>query len=605
MARLVFGTASGEQVVELKPFNGLGRHPSNSIQLMDKIASKEHCVIEQRGPTFVLRDLGSLNGTFVNAQRVNGERSLRHGDEIEIGMTKARFDDGVSPRTYPKLPISPEVVHQRAGGSGAAWAAVPAPLPTANSPHATPPPPPSYNTPAITPLRSNSPGERSATMAPPQGWVGPPPAAPPRPLPGLGGVEVNDQARQIGTRISAVHRGFQPFDQIERNRDQLRHDYEQLRMMVELTREIGLEHDLDKLLGKILRSLFRFVAADRGCILLMQPDGTLKAAATQRRDGGRSPMRLSSTLLNHVVRDKTAVLTQDAAGDFASGVNDGRSMVINRIASAIVVPLTHEGEMYGVLWLDSELLAQFKPKDLELVTSVATQASMFIANTILEKKIEHDAVLREQLSRMISPNVAEQVIKGKLDVRKGGMYLNQCTVFNSDIRGFTRMSEGVSPELMIDMLNEYFELMVEILFRHEGTLDKFMGDGIMALFGAPVSRHDDEVRSIRCALDMMEQLARFNRERSVRGIFPFEIGIGIHTGPLVAGYVGSSKSLSYTVIGDTANTSARLCSIATAGEIVVSEQTADLIRGQFQLDELPPAQLKGKEKPMRIYNVKR
>src|SRR5262249_17351619 len=128
MARLIFGTSNGEQVVELKPFNGLGRHPSNSIQLMDKIAAKGHYVIQLRGNQFRLRDLGSLNGTFVNAQRVNGERSLRHGDEIEIGMTKARFDDGVSPRSYPKLPISPEVVHQRAGGSGGAWAAMPAPL---------------------------------------------------------------------------------------------------------------------------------------------------------------------------------------------------------------------------------------------------------------------------------------------------------------------------------------------------------------------------------------------------------------------------------------------------------------------------------------------
>src|SRR5215813_10753359 len=103
MARLIFGTPTGEQALELKPFNGLGRHPSNSIQLMDKIASKEHCVVEQRGSQFVLRDLGSLNGTFVNGQRVNGERPLRHGDEIELGQTRIRFDDGVSPRTYPKI----------------------------------------------------------------------------------------------------------------------------------------------------------------------------------------------------------------------------------------------------------------------------------------------------------------------------------------------------------------------------------------------------------------------------------------------------------------------------------------------------------------------
>ena len=91
MARLIFGTPTGEQAIDLRPANGLGRHPSNSIQLMDKIASKEHCVIEQRGAQYVLRDLGSLNGTYVNGRRVTGEMLLRHGDEIELGMTRARF----------------------------------------------------------------------------------------------------------------------------------------------------------------------------------------------------------------------------------------------------------------------------------------------------------------------------------------------------------------------------------------------------------------------------------------------------------------------------------------------------------------------------------
>src|SRR6266568_6623723 len=348
MARLIFGTPTGEQALELKAFNGLGRHPSNSIQLMDKIASKEHCVVEQRGTQFVLRDLGSLNGTFVNGQRVNGERVLRHGDEIELGMTKARYDDGVSPRTYPKLPVSPEVVQQRAGGSGAGWsAAAPGSLATASSASATPAP---VNMPRPAPApprsivaapRSIAPMERSATIAPPSSYVGPPPAAPGRAA--AGSVEVHDSARSIGAQISTAHRGYLPYEQVERNPAQLRHDYEQLRMMVELTRDIGLEHDLDRLLNKILRSLFRFVNADRGVILLMQPDGSLKAGATLRRDGTKAPIRLSSTLLNHVVRAKAAVLTQDAAGDFASGVNDGRSMVINRISSAIVVPLMHEG----------------------------------------------------------------------------------------------------------------------------------------------------------------------------------------------------------------------------------------------------------------------
>jgi len=219
--------------------------------------------------------------------------------------------------------------------------------------------------------------------------------------------------------------------------------------------------------------------------------------------------------------------------------------------------------------------------------------------------IERETQTRERLSRLLSPNVAEQVISGKLDVRKGGHYVRSCSVFNSDIRGFTRMSEGISPEVMVDMLNEYFEVMVEVIFRYEGTLDKFMGDGIMAFWGAPVGHDDDPVRAVRCAVDQMEELARFNRVNQVRGIPALEVGIGIHTGPLVSGYVGSSKALGYTVIGDTANTSARLCNVAQSGQIVVSEQTAALIGSGFKIEELPPAHLKGKEKAMRIFNIKR
>src|SRR5262249_17441176 len=146
----------------------------------------------------------------------------------------------------------------------------------------------------------------------------------------------------------------------------------------------------------------------------------------------------------------------------------------------------------------------------------------------------------------------------------------ECTVFNSDIRGFTRMSEGAQAEVMVELLNEYFELMVDTIFKYEGTLDKFMGDGIMAFWGAPATKADDAMRGVQSAIEQMEVLGKFNRNRMEKDLPPLAIGMGIHTGPLVAGYVGSSMALSYTVIGDTANTSARLCGIAQSGQIIVS-----------------------------------
>ncbi|HQY64272.1 MAG TPA: adenylate/guanylate cyclase domain-containing protein [Polyangiaceae bacterium] len=635
MARLILATPDGPQAIELRGVNSLGRHPNNSIQLLDKIVSKEHCIVEDRDGRHLLRDLGSLNGTYINGERVRGEQFLRHGDEVSLGMTRARFDDGSSPLEYSQQAVGPGAVLHPATHAG------PPPVPS-NQPAAFQPGP-QRGGPVSGPASSAQAAPRQhwqQQLQPaqpaqgPQGPVGRPPPLPNAPNqaqspfgtsplgppmppgvapPGHGApnrqmfrtrVDVLDSSpRQIGTQIAALQKGFLPFEQVHHDAAQLRLDYERLRLTWELTREIGLERDLDKLLHKILLSLFKFVKADRGVILMKEEDGSLQPRATHRRDGTDKPIEVSSTILNHVTTERTGVLTHDASMDFAGA--KGKSMILNRISSAIVVPLLHEQEVLGALWLDSEMLAQFQQKDLELITAVGNQASMFIENTLLAKKIEQEIVSRERFSRLLSPNVAEQILSGKLEIKKGGISIPDCTVFNSDIRGFTSMSEGAPAGAILDLLNEYFEQMVEQIFRYEGTLDKFMGDGIMAFWGAPVLRPDDAVRSVQCALDQMEALGRFNRRLIDEDHPPLAVGIGIHTGPLVAGYVGSSKALSYTVIGDTANTSARLCGAALAGQIIISESTLSRLGSRFEYEELPAAHLKGKEKPLRIFNVKR
>jgi len=165
------------------------------------------------------------------------------------------------------------------------------------------------------------------------------------------------------------------------------------------------------------------------------------------------------------------------------------------------------------------------------------------------------------------------------------------------------MSETRAPQEIVDMLNEYFELMVEIIFKYEGTLDKFVGDEIMALFGSPVAHADDPTRAVRTALEMLQVLEQFNRARQMRGHDPLHIGIGINTGPMIAGYLGSSRALEYTVIGDSVNTGARLCSVAKAGEVIISQSTFERVREHFEVVELPPTHVKGKSQPLKIYNV--
>jgi adenylate cyclase len=606
MARILLATPEGQQVVELRDHNSLGRHPSNTIQLLDKIVSKEHCILERRVNGFTLRDLGSLNGTYINGERVVGEQDLKHGDDIALGATRARYDDGSGRPLPPPPPYGVPAPPQSGWQPAAPQSQMGAPPSTIGTPGYGQTPHGTAQVPQFAPAAGGfvpAPGFTSTPgFAPSPGFAPAPTGTAQMPQVPATRVDVNDKARQIGTQIAATGKGFMPYDKLAGNTDQLAQDYERLRLSHELSREIALERDLPTLLNKILLTIFRFVRADRGVIFLMNPQGELVPGASQRRDGTDSPIPVSSTIMNHVIKERATVLTHDAAMDFAA--SKGKSMILNRISSAIVAPLLHNNEILGVLWLDSETLAQFQPKDMEIVTAIASQAAMFIEINILGKKVEIEIVNRERFTRLLSPNIAQRVLSGELEVKKGGQLVGECTVFNSDIRGFTPLSEGSRPEVLVDLLNDYFEQMVEILFKYEGTLDKFMGDGIMALWGAPVMHPDDALRSVMCALEQMEALGKFNRLRIEANQQPLAIGIGIHTGPLVAGYIGSSKALSYTVIGDTANTSARLCGVASSGQVLVSEATLSKLSGKFVYEELPPAHLKGKEKPFRVFDVK-
>ena len=566
MARIRYITDQGWQSIELQPHQGVGRHPSSVIQLLDTIVSKEHCIIEQQGASMMLRDLGSMNGTYINGERVVGSRALRHGDEIRLGNTALQFDDGTTPFHFVPPPPSPGVVHHPFVANFD---------PTTGKPLT-----------GGTPQWMTKKRTADAIEVPPHDHL----------------VSVDNSKHAIGQQVAAQSKEFLPFDEAARDTAALRLDYERLRITWELLREIGLERDLDALLAKILVALFRFVDADRGVILLKESDGTLRPRAHRRRDGANVPINISSTILAHVTRERAGVLTHDAGSDFGAG---GKSMFLNRITSAIVVPLLHEKDVIGALWLDSEKLASFKPKDLELLTAVGNQVAMLISNTLLGLKVQQEIMTRDRFSRLLSPNVAEQVISGKLDIKKGGIQVPLATVFNSDLRGFTRMSEATTAEAMVELLNEYFELMVECIFKYEGTLDKFMGDGIMAFWGAPAVHADDAGRCVQCAMEQMDVLDQLNAHRASYGAVPLAAGIGIHTGPLISGYVGSSKSLSYTVIGDTVNTSARLCGIAAGGQILVSEATAIQLGGRFPLVALPDVALKGKEKPTKVFEVRR
>ena len=218
------------------------------------------------------------------------------------------------------------------------------------------------------------------------------------------------------------------------------------------------------------------------------------------------------------------------------------------------------------------------------------------------EKMERDAATRERFQRLLSPDLAEMVVNGDLAVEKGGEN-RVATVMFVDIRGFTALSADNKASDILQLLNDYYEVLVETVFRHEGTVDKFIGDGMMVIWGAPLTHANDPIRAVKAALEIHGVLEEFNFIRGSRGQAPIEVGIGINTGEVVAGYIGSNRTMSYSVIGDTVNTASRLCSAARPGEIIISEYTHHLVNKAIISRERPPVNAKGKSQAIKAYAV--
>jgi adenylate cyclase len=279
------------------------------------------------------------------------------------------------------------------------------------------------------------------------------------------------------------------------------------------------------------------------------------------------------------------------------------SIVSQGVRSTICAPLVAESRVHGALYADRlDPFAAFKPDDLELISAVAAQTAIAVENARAHERLAREEVARANYSRFLPEYVVKQMLENPDSFKLGGVS-QTITILFADIRGFTRISEHAPPEKIVGLLNRYFSAMTDIIFAHGGTLDKYLGDGLMALFGAPTTTPDDASNALNAAVAMQRRLLGINRELRDEGFTEIGVGMGLHTGEVIVGYIGSDRRSEYTAIGDTVNTSSRLEANARGGEILISDATAKAARSRYKLKPREPITVKNREQPVMLWEV--
>jgi adenylate cyclase len=379
-----------------------------------------------------------------------------------------------------------------------------------------------------------------------------------------------------------------------------------LKVLTKVAETLIAVRPVEDVLQQVMDIVFEHMPADRGFLMLEEEGSSgrlVPMVVRHRTPGVGERITVSKTIADRVMKDRVSILTSDAMVDPRFGAGD--SIRFHGIRSAMCAPLWNKDQVIGIIHVDSPMLTNcFTVNDLDLLTALANYAAVAVERARLNQKIVAEEKKRERLGRFLSPQVASRILAASdtQGSELGAPEVREVTVLFADISGFTSLSEKMTPSAVALLLNDYLSRMTDVIFRYEGTLDKYIGDAIMAVFGAPLDMPDHAQRAIRAALEMQERLAEWNAERKEGP--SLRIRIGINSGKAVAGEIGSVNKKEYTVLGDTVNTASRLeSSVAKPGSVVIGRNTWALVEGQFDCHALGTFSLKGKEQEVLVYEV--
>ncbi len=362
-----------------------------------------------------------------------------------------------------------------------------------------------------------------------------------------------------------------------------------------------------ELLDRAMGLVFETLHCDTGYILILDPRNPAVFAEHVAYLKGEKTAEVTEKLYSQCLVER---VLENHAGllfdiDRSPKVDASLSIFGLNIKTAIGCPIHSEGRVYGVLYLDNKMAgAKFTDDDLDLTMNLAGITGVALENLRLIQKLETQARIRDNLKRFVSANIADRIIE---EEGSGRFHLESqkspVTVLFADIRGFTPLSESLPPVEVARLLNTYFSAMAEIIFRHGGTLDKFMGDRIMVLFNAPFTLEHPEATAVTTALEMRCRLRELRPAWERDGLPHFDVGIGINSGDGVVGSIGTAERMEYTAIGDCVNIASRICDIAKPDQILVTPAVADHLGAGFRVQSLGTVKLKGKAVEVPVLEV--
>jgi adenylate cyclase len=361
----------------------------------------------------------------------------------------------------------------------------------------------------------------------------------------------------------------------------------------------------EEIMHRVMELVFQMENVERGFVMLRDEKKGFKPAVLLYKDERLKAQArgvvLSSTVIEQVMNDRVPLLIHDVGKD--ERFSTSQSLRMSGIRSAMCAPLIYKDHVFGLFYVDclSKPYA-FSKEELSIFSVIAAEAAISFDNARSHEELARRMVERQALERFLNSAIVERILTSPGEVHLGGD--NQiATILFSDIRGFTRMSEHMEPQAVVELLNEFFSEMTDIIFDSGGTLDKYLGDGIMAVYGAPLPKPDDALRAAKTAMEMQRALAHLNQQWENRGQAPLLMGVGVNTGPVTAGNIGSAKRMDYTVIGDAVNLASRLCANAAGGQILISESTFSHLNSNIPAQRLEPIRVKGKETPVELYEI--